>query len=96
MKFLLSSIIIFCLLDAIFTILWLSTGLAIESNPFMGLLLDKSNLLFIIVKMALTYISVFILYKYRYTRKALITSRILAVLYLIIIIYHILGYVLFQ
>ena len=71
--------------DAIFTILWLSTGLAIESNPFMGLLIDKSHLLFVAVKMTLTYMSVFILYKYRYTRGALTTTRILAILYLTII-----------
>jgi hypothetical protein len=96
MKFLLSSIIVLCLLDAIFTILWLSTGLAIESNPFMGLLIDESHLLFVVVKMALTYMSVFILYKYRYIRKVLITSKILAILYLIIIIYHLSGYILFR
>lgn len=96
MKVLLSSIVVLCLLDAIFTILWLSTGLAIESNPFMEFLLDKSNLLFLAVKMALTYMSVYILYQYRYKKGAIMTTKILTMLYLTIIIYHLLGYILFR
>jgi hypothetical protein len=94
MKCLLSTIIILCLLDAIFTMLWLSTGIAIESNPLMEFLINKSHLLFITVKMALTFASIHVLYKYKDIKGVLTTGKILAILYLVIIIYHILGYIL--
>ena len=94
MKHILSIIIILCLLDAILTMIWLSTGIAVESNPFMELLINKSHLLFIVIKMALTYVSIHILYKYKDRKGVLTASKMLAILYLIIIIYHILGYVL--
>ena len=84
----LAALICLNLLDAVFTLWWVSLGLAEEANPVMALLLSKSPLSFMIGKIALVYISVFILLANYKSKIASLVASIAVYLYSCVAAYH--------
>lgn len=88
-------IICLCFLDGILTIAWVEIGIAEEANPFMAWLMSKSYVLFMSIKLALTYISLSLLNKSK-DKNSNVQYIILsiAILYLAVTIFHLGGYLL--
>lgn len=86
------AIFVLSILDAVFTLLWIKTGLAIEANPLLSGLIDKGSFSFVSTKIGLTAFGCGILYHVRNQGK--IVSRVitfLAGLYFAILLYHMFG-----
>jgi len=84
---------IFILIDLTATIYWVAQELGHEANPIMAFYLQSSPLLFVIAKLGLSGIGIWILYYFRKGRKSLI-FRILLLLnfvYISVFIYHLWG-----
>tara|TARA_R110002020_G_scaffold29001_2_gene91825 strand:- start:1121 stop:1438 length:318 start_codon:yes stop_codon:yes gene_type:complete len=84
---------IFILIDLTATIFWIANDIAEEANPFMAFLLEISPLLFVIAKLGLSAVGIWILY---YFRKRFTTAifRILLFLnltYITVFVYHLWG-----
>ena len=84
---------IFILIDLTATIFWVANDLGHEANPIMAFFLDLSPLLFVIAKLGLSAVGIWILY---YFRKRF-TDRIFKILlglnliYITIFVYHLWG-----
>lgn len=74
--------------DAICTIGWVNAGLAIEANPLMAFLLEKSTLLFFLVKMLVVLTAVWILYKRRHAKLTRFLVVPVALVYVVVIAIH--------
>lgn len=85
-------IIALCLVDGLLTIHWLNIGIAIELNPIMDSLIQKSTILFLLLKTGITILSGYILYIYRKIPGVVKIAKLLSFLYIILIIYHVSGY----
>ena len=81
-------------LDAVFTLLWIENGLAVEVNPLLASLIDNGSFSFIATKILLTLLGCWGLYyassqgKGRVVKKAVI---VLFVAYTVLIVYHFFG-----
>ena len=80
------------LLDGILTICWISTGIASEGNPIMRYFLLQSSFTFLFVKLGLTFTGLGILYRYRDKKLAAHAANFVGLIYIIIILYHFIGY----
>jgi hypothetical protein len=74
--------------DAVCTIGWVNAGLAIEANPLMAYLIEKSTLLFFVVKMIVVLTAVWILYLRRQARLTRCLVIPVAVVYVIVLAIH--------
>jgi len=84
---------IFILIDLTATIYWVAQELGHEANPIMAFYLQSSPLLFVIAKLGLSGVGIWILYYFRKGRRPLI-FRILLFLnlvYISVFIYHLWG-----
>lgn len=77
------------LLDAVFTIIWVSTGLAGEANPLLNDLIRIHPLLFVLVKLMLVSFGSLLLWHYRFKPLAVIAITIAFIIYYCILLYHI-------
>lgn len=77
------------LLDAVFTILWVSTGLAREANLLLNELIRIHPLLFAFIKLMLVSLGSLLLWRYRYKPLAVIAITIAFIIYYCILLYHI-------
>lgn len=84
-------LVILCMLDAVLTIVWISLGIAIELNPLMDKLIKTSNVAFIAIKLAISYISIYILYKYKQRKLTRYATPMLTYTYLCLLAYHLIG-----
>ncbi len=85
--FLVVFILLACAVDALFTLLHLDEG-AVEANPFMAMALDRSEALFVGVKIAITVIGVWLLAAHQNFRVGLTGLYLIAGGYTILIAYH--------
>ena len=80
------------ILDAVFTLIWIKSGLAIEANPLLGRLLEHGDAPFILTKVALTGCGCAFLgwtkAKSRFSKASIVC---LLILYSGLTVYHILG-----
>ena len=91
LKIILAGIVLFNLLDIIFTLTMISLGFAVEANPFMLSLLEKSELVFSFIKISLVSLCVFLLWRlkdYEIARKA---SVFCFITYGALMFYHLFG-----
>tara|TARA_Y100001963_G_C6564840_1_gene346116 strand:+ start:359 stop:685 length:327 start_codon:yes stop_codon:yes gene_type:complete len=91
-KYLLMSIVCLCFLDATFTVIWIEAGIAEEANPIMRIFISRSYLLFMAVKLAVTFGGVLILRKYKEKRMTINAATFLNLVYIYIILYHVVGF----
>lgn len=85
-------IVMLSLVDAWFTLHAIHDGRATEANPFMNHVLMHHTWTFIITKMTLTTMGVFILWRKRWHQLAQKASYWLAGGYCLLTVYHLIGW----
>ena len=65
-------IIVLNVLDAVFTLYWINTGLAKEANILLRSLVEEHPLLFVVVKFTLVLSGTYILWRNRYHKYAVL------------------------
>lgn len=83
-----SAVVILNLVDAIFTLLYTSGHLAREGNPLMQGVLVASPVMFMITKLSLVSLCVFLLWRYGHRFAAVLGLIGSTVMYVILIGYH--------
>ncbi len=76
------------LLDAGFTVLWVSLGLAREANPLLRHLIAESPLLFVSIKVLLVALGSWLLWRHRRRPLATVAIFLAFLAYYWILIYH--------
>jgi len=84
---------IFILIDLTATIYWIANDLGHEANPIMNFFLEFSPLLFVVAKLGLSGVGIWILYFFRNRFKAAIFKILLGLnlVYISIFVYHLWG-----
>jgi hypothetical protein len=84
---------IFILIDLTATIYWVANDLGHEANPIMAFFLEVSPLLFVIAKLGLSAVGIWILYYFRKRFRASIFKILLALnlVYIAVFVYHLWG-----
>tara|TARA_R110002020_G_scaffold454533_1_gene670331 strand:- start:5478 stop:5795 length:318 start_codon:yes stop_codon:yes gene_type:complete len=84
---------ILILFDLTATLYWIANDLGHEANPIMGFFLEISPLLFVISKLALSGVGIWILYYFRKTFTRTIFRILLALnlVYIAVFVYHLCG-----
>jgi len=80
--------LIFNVLDAILTLIWISSGRATEANPLMAVLIEENPFLFVAVKFALVFLGSTLLWRYRKRPLSVIFIFLAFLIYYFIILYH--------
>ncbi len=83
-----ASVLVLNLLDAIFTIVYTSSGVAVESNPLMSRALVESPVLFMIAKLGLVSLGVLLLWRLRHRRAAAFGLIATGTAYVTLLAYH--------
>jgi len=84
----LTFLVVLNFLDLVFTIFMFENHWIVEANPLMNIFLCFSPLSFALVKLALCYMGVYILYKYREKPISLHASCFLVVAYIGVLFRH--------
>ena len=84
---------IFILIDLTATIYWVANGLGHEANPIMAFFLELSPLLFVIAKLGLSAVGIWILFYFRKRFTHTIFKILLALnlVYIAVFVYHLWG-----
>tara|TARA_R110002020_G_scaffold141097_1_gene312745 strand:+ start:1639 stop:1956 length:318 start_codon:yes stop_codon:yes gene_type:complete len=84
---------LFILIDLTATIYWIANDLGHEANPIMAFFLEISPLLFVIAKLGLSGVGIWILYFFRkrFTKKIFKILLGLNLIYISIFVYHLWG-----
>jgi hypothetical protein len=88
-KGLLASTLVLNLLDTILTLLVVMLGLAVEANPVMAAILERSPATFGVLKVALVSAGVLVLWQYRGRLLARVGSGVSFAAYALVALYHI-------
>jgi hypothetical protein len=88
---LLSGIVCFNLLDIIFTLIMIHSGFAVEANPFMLDLIEKSEVAFALIKLSLVSLCVFLLWRLRDYKIARTAAIFCFFTYGCLMAYHLFG-----
>jgi hypothetical protein len=81
-------ILVLNLLDAIFTIVYTRSGVAVESNPLMSKMLLSSPVLFMAAKLAMVSCGVLLLWRLRHIRAAAFGLFATTSAYVTLLAYH--------
>ena len=81
--------IVLNLVDALFTLVYVTSGAAVEANPLMAVLLDASPLWFMIGKLALVSLGVQLLWRFRHQRLAVLGLCTVLCMYTALAAYHV-------
>ena len=85
-----AALVIMNLLDAVFTLVYICSGVATESNPIMNHFLQMGPVMFVMTKMALVSLAVFLLIRLLKRRQAASLALIgTSAAYALLICYHI-------
>jgi cytochrome bd-type quinol oxidase subunit 2 len=82
------ALVILNLLDAVFTLVWVETGVAAEGNPLMDQAMAHGPLGFMAVKLALVSLGVLLLWRLRHRRAAATAIVASAIAYSAILVVH--------
>jgi hypothetical protein len=83
-----SALLILNLVDAIFTLAWIHSGLANEGNPLMDQALSGGPVGFMIIKLSLVSLGVSLLWRLRHRRAAHVAMMATAAAYGSLCVYH--------
>ena len=89
LRFLVAGILVSNLIDAAFTIVWTTAGLATEANPLLVDVLAKSPVLFMLAKLALVSGGIFLLFRLRKRPLALAGLYGCGCIYAVLLAYHV-------
>ena len=86
-------LVIFILVDLTATIFWIANDLGHEANPIMAFFLEISPLLFVVAKLGLSGVGIWILYYFRkrFTNTIFHILLFLNLVYIAIFVYHLWG-----
>jgi hypothetical protein len=87
-RIVIGSVFVMNVLDGLLTLVWKFSLIAEEANPLMAGLIAFNPVLFIITKMALVYLGLTLLWRYRHTQLALLGGGLGFVCYASIIVVH--------
>lgn len=81
------------LIDLSATLFWVTNDLATEANPIMDFFLQVSPLLFVVAKLGLSGVGIYILYYFRkrFRRKVFKILLALNLIYIAVFMYHLWG-----
>lgn len=81
------------LIDMTATLFWISNNLATEANPLMDFFLQFSPLLFVLAKLGLSGVGIYILYYFRkrFKNRVFRILLVLNIVYFTVFIYHLWG-----
>jgi hypothetical protein len=81
------------LIDLSATLFWITNDLATEANPIMDFFLQVSPLLFVVAKLGLSGVGIYILYYFRkrFRRKVFKILLALNLIYIAVFMYHLWG-----
>ena len=84
---------LFILIDLTATIYWIANDLGHEANPIINFFLELSPLLFVIAKLGLSGVGIWILYFFRVRFTKIIFNALLALnlIYISVFVYHLWG-----
>ena len=82
-------LMVFNVVDAFYTLMWVQSGLAVEANPLMNSALSMGPGAFIIIKMTMVSLGLILLWRLRENKFARITVLVPAVFYSVVIGSHI-------
>ena len=85
------AILVLNLLDAVFTLVLVTAGVAVEANPLMETALSRSPLAFMLAKLALVSLGILFLYRMRHHRFAALALIGSAIVYAGVVAYHVSG-----
>jgi len=91
LEWLIYTIVIMNAADVVMTLFWISAGLATETNPLMDLLLSLHPVFFVVGKLALVFLGVGLLWRYRHMRSAMVGVFLVAAVYYGVTLVHALG-----
>ncbi len=83
-----AALIVLNLLDAVFTLIWIKSGVAIEGNPFMDRALAHGAIGFMVIKLSLVSLGVLLLWRLRHRRAAATALVASAIAYTSILMLH--------
>lgn len=78
-------------IDAVATLIWVATGLAVEANPLMARLIEYHPLAFVTVKMSLVLLGSILLWRLRERILAVATLVFLFVVYYALLLFHLVN-----
>ena len=82
------AVLVLNLLDAVFTLMWVRTGLADEGNAFMRDLVHGEAIIFVVVKIALVSLGCLFLWGRRTNRLAVIAIFVAFAVYYLVLLLH--------
>lgn len=82
------AVIVLNLVDAIFTILYTRFGVATEANPLMDQVLSSGPLVFMITKLSLVSLGVYLLWRLRHRRSAVAGLVAVGSAYVWLLVHH--------
>ena len=82
------SILVLNILDAVFTMVWIETGVATEANPLLRTLVNEYPLGFVLVKTALVSAGCYLLWKFRSRATSIVGVFIAFLVYYFLLLYH--------
>ena len=85
------AILVLNLLDAVFTLVLVTAGVAVEANPLMETALARSPLAFMLAKLTLVSLGILFLYRMRHHRFAALALIGSAIVYAGVVAYHVSG-----
>ncbi len=88
LRLLVVAVVVLNLLDAVFTLIWVESGVATEANLFLEVILSHSAVGFVVVKMSLVSMGVLLLWRERRRRLAVYGIRISFAAYNSLLLYH--------
>ena len=83
------ALVVLNLLDAIFTLVWVRSGLALEANPLIDELVNDHALGFVLVKLGLVGLGSWLLWRRRRRPVAVIGIFAVFMAYYLVLLYHI-------
>ena len=85
---LVKAILVLNLLDAVFTLVWVRSGAAVEKNRLLAELIDHYPVVFVLVKFALVSFGSYLLWRYRHRASAVIGLFLIFLAYYFLLLYH--------
>ena len=88
LRLLVVAVVLLNLLDAVFTLVWVESGVATEANLLLEAILSRSAIAFVVVKMSLVSMGVLLLWRQRQRRLAVYGIRLSFAAYNSLLLYH--------
>ena len=83
------AVLVFNLLDALFTLVWVRTGHAIEANALMRNLVNDSAIGFMLAKLGIVSLGSLLLWRNRRRPLAVVSIFVAFLAYYLVLVYHI-------